>query len=243
MKSLFVAWQNEATREWVPVAKLSKFQDGYELRYTKGADRAVGFTGLGRMLSLNEVYHSTELFPFFANRIISKSRPEFQSYQRWLGLEEQPVDDPLAILGVTGGLRATDSLELIPEASVNGEVITLDFFARGLRHHFFPSDFNELVREGSKAYLLQDLQNQFDGSAIALRSDEPKALLGYLPRYFSKAVSKELARAPDHVNVVLRRINSDAPLDMRLLFRLTVTNTQSHSLFDHDEDFQTRDAG
>ncbi|MDP2257005.1 MAG: hypothetical protein Q8K05_13265, partial [Polaromonas sp.] len=78
--------------------------------------------------------------------------------------------------------------------------------------------------------------------AVALRSDDPKALLGYLPRYFSKAVTKEISCDPDNVNVVLRRVNIDAPLDMRLLFRLTVRHTINRSLFDDDVDFQPWDA-
>lgn len=241
MTSLYVAWQNELSREWVPVAKLSRVDNGYQLRYTKGAGRAIGFSGLGRMAALDKVYFSPELFPFFANRIISKSRPEFQSYKRWLGLEEQPTDDPLAILGVTGGLRATDSLELIPEPNVKGSTLTLDFFSRGLRH-LLPADFSGLIAEGAQAYLMLDVQNQFDGSAVVLRSDDPKSLLGYLPRYFSKAVANEIQRNPDGVKVVLRRINKDAPLDMRLLFQLTVSDTKNRSLFDDDADFQPWDS-
>lgn len=242
MKSLYVAWQNEVSREWVPVAKLSKSEAGYQLAYTKGAGRAIGFSGLGRMTDLDKVYYSPELFPFFSNRIISKSRPEFKSYKRWLGLEEPPTDDPLAILSVTGGLRATDSLELIPEPNINDSTLTLDFFARGLRHHFLPAEFSTLIKEGERAYLMLDIQNLFDKAAIALRSENSKALLGYLPRYFNKAVTKEISNSPDDVTVVLRRINGDASLDMRLLFRLTVKNTNSPSLFDSDIDFQPWDA-
>ena len=77
MKTLYVAWQIEASREWVPVAQLTQNNGMFELRYTQGARRVPGFTGLGRMNERDQVYRSKELFPFFANRIISKSRPEF----------------------------------------------------------------------------------------------------------------------------------------------------------------------
>ena len=239
MKTLYVAWQIEASQEWVPVAQLTQNNGMFELRYTQGARRVPGFTGLGRMNERDQVYRSKELFPFFANRIISKSRPEFHDYQRWLGLESEPLDNPMAVLEVTGGLRATDSCELIPVPVYKNSRITVDFFARGLRYQNLPSNLLQKCKEGEKIYPESEPNNQADSNAIALRSEHSGLMLGYLPRYFSKAVKQELLRKADDVQITLRRVNVDAPLDMRLLLRLTVHHPSNPLLFTSGADFQT----
>lgn len=241
MKTLYVAWQIDSSREWVPVAQLTQNNGLFELRYTQGARRVPGFTGLGRMNELDQVYRSNELFPFFANRIISKSRPEFHDYQRWLGLESEPLDNPMAVLEVTGGLRATDSCELIPVPVYKDSRITVDFFARGLRYQNLPFNLLQTIKQGEKidAEPEPEPNNQADGNAIALRSEHSGLMLGYLPRYFSKAVKQELLRQADDVLITLCRVNVDAPLDMRLLLRLTVHHPSNPLLFTSGADFQT----
>ena len=159
--------------------------------------------------------------------------------KRWLGLESEPLDNPMAVLEVTGGLRATDSCELIPVPVYKDSRITVDFFARGLRYQNLPSNLLQKCKEGEKIYPESEPNNQADSNAIALRSEHSGLMLGYLPRYFSKAVKQELLRKADDVQITLRRVNVDAPLDMRLLLRLTVHHPSNPLLFTSGADFQT----
>ncbi len=238
MTSLYVAWQDPDSRTWTPVAKLSKTEMGYQLNYTQGARKLQNFSGLGRMVELDKTYYSSELFSFFANRIINKSRPEFKNYQRWLGLAASPNDDPMSILAITGGLRATDSIDLIAEPIFSGKNLSFDFFLRGLRHLALPHDFLKNLQEKTQIYLAPDVQNKFDETAILLRSENPSTLLGYLPRYFSKFIGKELSKNQNNVRAELRKNNHDAPLDMRLLCRLVVSNTSDSNIFEDEPDFK-----
>ena len=40
------------------------------------------------MRNLHEIYKSPDLFPLFANRLISRKRPEYKDFLRWLDLRE-----------------------------------------------------------------------------------------------------------------------------------------------------------
>jgi hypothetical protein len=122
MNTLFVAWQQPDSREWIPVAKLERKNERYFFSYTRGVHRAKGFLAFNRMDRLDAVYESSSIFPLFANRLISKSRPEFHDYLRWLGLKSA-AEDTLSMLALTGGIRGTDSIELFqpPSISSNGE--------------------------------------------------------------------------------------------------------------------------
>lgn len=237
MKSLYVAWQNEATREWIPVAELTKVEAGYQLRYTRGAQRAPGFVGLGRMSDMGSVYVSSELFPFFQNRLVSRGRPEYLDYVRWLGLEDLSVSDPMQLLGITGGRRATDSLEIIPTPTNTDAGACVDFFVRGLSH-VRPSDAFECLERGMKLPLMLDVQNDFDACAVGLRTEDPKAFLGYVPKYFTKGLCKKLQQEPKSAAVTVRRINTDAPLDMRVLCRLDVAGINGETLIGAEDDFR-----
>ena len=80
MKVLYLAWQDPDQRNWVPVGKLS-FENGfYHFVYTQGAKKFPNFVPFGRMTDLYATYESKELFPLFANRLLSKSRPEYKDF-------------------------------------------------------------------------------------------------------------------------------------------------------------------
>jgi hypothetical protein len=238
MNRLYVTSQNELTREWVPVAELRQLDEGYELRYTRGAQRLPGFEGLSRMQALDKVYYSRTLFPFFSNRLIPKSRPEYKSYVRWLGLDALP-SSPLEMLAVTGGVRATDNYELVaPPRAVNGQ-LELDFFPRGLRYlHESALSLAMNTPEGSKIYLMKDVQNSKDPTALAIRTEYPQAmLLGYVPRYYCPGLIRLLDNPDVRLEGSAKRISPDAPLDMKALITLRAIIPDGFELLSEVDDF------
>ncbi|ROR18579.1 hypothetical protein EC845_3554 [Comamonas sp. BIGb0124] len=239
MKRLFVAGQDPESREWIPVAQLTESAMGYELKYTRGALRLTGFSGLSRMQTLEYSYLSKSLFPFFRNRVISKSRPEYKNYISWLGLNETPTT-PMELLAVTGGVRATDGYELIADPeNINGQ-FSFSFFSRGAKSISHDALERASDNQGSAdAYLMLDLQNIRDENAIAIRAESPyQTLLGYVPRYFCLGLRK-LLLAKREVRCKIKKINLDAPLNMRVLIEVAVTCENGFSLFDGVEDFKT----
>lgn len=223
MKALFVAYQDTVSRTWTPVARLTHDGKFYHFAYTRGAKNLPDFVPFGRMNELNAEYVSEQIFPLFANRLLPKSRPEYKDYLNWLGLDG--VDhDALEELGRTGGLRATDSLELIPcpePTSTNRYEVY--FFCRGLRHMSADSQARSLALvQGEQLYLARDIQNVSDGMALMLRTDDPVALVGYVPRYYSAEFSSLIKLVgADAPKVTVEKVNADAPFQYRVLCKFS----------------------
>lgn len=222
MKSLFLAWQDPQSRQWAPVGRLSRDDGHYHFVYTQGAKQLANFTPFGRMTDLKAEYISDQLFPLFANRILAKSRPEYDQYLSWLGMGREKYD-ALDELARTGGLRVTDNLEVFPcpepTENQNYEVF---FFGRGLRHfHAENPKRVTALKPGDPLYLMPDIQNKNDEQALLLRTDAPITLAGYVPRYFSAEFSMLLsAVGADKVKVRVEKVNLDAPLQYRVLCRI-----------------------
>lgn len=223
MKALFIAWQDAKTRHWAPVGKLTHKNGVYQFVYTRGAEIIPNFQPFGRMRDLHSTYKSEVLFPIFANRVLAKNRPEYQEYLKWLGLSEHQYD-ALEELARTGGLRATDSLELFPcPEPTEGRKYEVYFFCRGLRHLHTENQKRALQLEsGERLYLMQDLQNPHDNMALLMRTDDPITLVGYAPRYYSAEFTQLINSVGcDLVNVSVEQVNSDAPEQYRVLCKLS----------------------
>ncbi len=222
MKILYLAWQDPQSRQWLPVGKLSVERGIYRFVYTKGATLSKNFVPLGFMQDLHEVYRSRDMFPLFANRLISKKRPEYRDFLRWLDLREDEAD-PLVLLARTEGVRETDSLTVFPcpEPDAKGNYV-VHFFTHGLRH--LPEDARirvSTLRAGERLYLMPDPQNFHDSYAIALRTDDPATIVGYCPRYISRDFLEILENSPNSGEVRVKRLNAEAPIQLRLLCTLT----------------------
>jgi len=223
MKALFIAWQDPKSREWGPVGRLTREDEKYHFVYTDGANKLPNFIPFAAMKDLYTEYVSEELFPLFSNRVLPKSRPEYSEYLEWLGLANVQYD-VLEELARTAGLRVTDSLEMYPcpdpDVDKNYEVY---FFSRGLRHmHMENQNRASKLHGGERIYLMKDLQNEYDEMALLLRTDDPISLVGYAPRYYS-AEFTELVKLVGHkdVKVEVERVNINAPIQYRVLCKLT----------------------
>ncbi len=223
-KALYIAWQDPDSRSWAPVGRLTRDDSLYKFVYTQGAERAgKKFQPFGSMQNLHVAYQSEELFPLFANRVLPKSRPEYAEYLMWLGLTEQD-HDVMDELSRTGGLRATDSLELfpcpMPDANKNYEVY---FFSRGLRHmHTENQERARLLEAGEYLYLMHDIQNEYDAMALLVRTGDPISLVGYAPQYYSGEFIQLLKSVGQgKVKVTVERVNSNAPIQYRVLCKLS----------------------
>jgi len=99
---------------WGPVGRLDYESGTYRFCYTKGAQSLVGFRPFSQMDDMDQVYESETLFPVFANRLLSPSRPEFEAFLTWGGFDPENAPDPITVLSVTEGIRQTDSIEVFP---------------------------------------------------------------------------------------------------------------------------------
>lgn len=223
MKALFLACQDKASHQWSPVARLTKQDGKYHFLYTKGARKIPDFLPLGRMADLKKEYVSDDLFPIFSNRILPKTRPEYSDYLNWLGLSHEN-HTALEELARTGGLRATDNLELIPCPEPTADCkYEAYFFCRGLSHfHKENQDRASELTEGDRLFLLRDVCDEHDETALLLRTGDPISLVGYVPKYYSKEFTELLDASPPHeAKIVVERVNNLAPLQYRVLCKFS----------------------
>ena len=235
---LFVAWRSESMGApgpgnatgggpgWSPVGVLERTaQGGYRFAYTKGAHSLAGFHPFPGMSDLGAVYESEELFPIFANRLMNARRPEYKPSLVWSGFDPDNPPDPIALLGVTEGLRQTDSLEVFPcpTPDSRGCFIT-KFFLHGVRYLPAPAiERIERLAGGEPLALMIDIQNPHDPMAVAVRTTDVhgRYLIGYVPRYLAYDVQHLCGTChPDFIELRVERVNPGAPLQQRVLCRM-----------------------
>lgn len=222
MSSVFVIWQDPETTMWEPVAKLTESHGIYSFAYTCGALNK-NFIPFPRMNMLDKVYESTELFPFFQNRLIPERRPEYYTMLSWLDMAPG-ANDPLDILSASGGSKKTDNFRIIkvPQKSADNEY-KLKFFTSGIKY-ISDEAKRELLSLNNRTQLtciIED-RNQADSNAISLINPNTGNHLGYYPHYLNEDliyVNRMLGvTGPELMTTIpVIKINLSAPEQYRLL--------------------------
>lgn len=220
MKCLYVAWRggDDTNGQWGPVGRLD-YKDGfYRFCYTQGAKTLPGFVPFYEMPKLEDIYESSELPPLFANRLFPKSRPEYKQFLTWGGFDPDNPPEPLAFLGVTLGIRQTDSVEVFPcPTPDNDGCYTNKFFLHGLRHRG-PEAVERIakLREDEPLYLSPEPDNPKDKNAVVVMTDD-ECVLGYVPRYLTADALYLIDECVSCIHLYVGRVNLDAPFQQRLL--------------------------
>ena len=208
-RTLFLAWQDDRSRQWFPVGRLDADvgKPSYRFRYTAGAKRAaeeVGFPLLLEYPGLHGDYQSHELFPIFRNRVMNRRRPDFPDYLRSLDLPDEA--DSIAILSANGGRRETDSYEVFPKIEIGADgSFQCRFFLHGSRYVNAEARIKRLRdREPLSVTLGQD--NTVTGVAVQIRTTDHD-LIGWSPRYLVPDLSVALDRWPNDCRARVVRLN------------------------------------
>lgn len=223
-RKLLLFWQNPATRLWITVGLLEQFCGSYFFKYSKSARTACDageFVPFGVMRDLSKVYEAKELFPIFKNRLLAKSRPEYAEYLSWLNLTKDSATD-MDELSRSGGIRATDQLQLFPYPLADNGAYRAEFFVHGVRY-LTPEQIERiaLLKSGDELFLMKDTQNRIDSWALAIRTEDPPTIIGYCPGFFVKDFSQLLdLQYPQNVKLSVSKVNLTAPLQLRLLCKL-----------------------
>jgi hypothetical protein len=224
LQTLFLAWQDYESRIWFPIGRLTFDGTRYQFVYIKGAkdaEQQCRFQPLISFPQWHQVYYSNHLFPVFANRLMSRSRPEYSSFVERLNIPLNE-DEPMVLLARSEGKRETDSLTVFPcpEPDESGKY-QLHFLAHGLR--YLPEGALakiEQLKVGDKLWLAHEFQNEYDTRALTLNTQDHH-IVGYCPRYLLSNVFDVLKRSPQLVEVQVERINqSPTPLRFRLLCKI-----------------------
>lgn len=225
-KTLFLAWQNKAEnakrREWFPVGRLDVLEPEplYRFRYLRGAERArkeTGFEPLVDFPDFHQRYEASELFPLFQNRVLAPGRPDFHEYLRMLALPDQA--DPIEILSVSGGYRATDSFEVFPKIERGKDgAFRCRFFLHGWRHVSEGAQRRlESLKAGERLFAAIELTNPATQFAVQIQTED-YYVIGWAPRYLVGDLVHAIAEAPGEYRAEVVRVNPvPAPSKQRLL--------------------------
>jgi hypothetical protein len=226
MKTLFVAWKKKDPGGWFPVGRLDADvrENVYSFRYVRGAELAAaqaGFAPFDSFPNLRQEYVSGSLFPFFLNRMQNPNRPSFQEYLKRLDLSpnSDDVPDPIDVLAVSEGQRATDNLEVFPKIQrIEGKPFEVKFFLHGLRY-LAPSSQEEIgkLQVGQDLAIALEANNPATGWAIQFQT-RARIVIGYAPRYLVNDLAEVIGNCGALVSATLVRVNPPpAPPGQRLM--------------------------
>jgi hypothetical protein len=179
----------------------------------------VAFPDVGR------TYESDHLFPFFANRLMSPRRPDFDDYVESLGLSLEEWT-PLELLARSAGERATDTIQVVAEPTTEGAAETIVFPASGVRYVEGAAERIGQLQRGQSLHIREEPDNPHDPRALLLDVTH-QAPVGWVPAYLLDYVHK---RREDGANirVTVERANGrEAPWHLRLICRLVAIHPKS----------------
>ncbi len=250
MKTLFLAWEDPKSMSWFPIGRLT-YDGKYQFVYTKGAVEAqtkFGFQPLISFPDLSKIYTSTQPFPFFSNRLMKPSRPEYKNYIQWLNIPESE-DNPITILSRSGGRKVTDNYEIFPcpEPDKNG-LYHIHFFADGLKYLnpkvieninqlkadecLYLEEINQLKID-EYLYLEKKFETLFHKRLLILCTKNHD-ILGYCPCYVEDTFRRN--HQNQKIKVQIERINPvPAPLQLRLLCNITAKWNEEFRPFSSSE--------
>lgn len=223
----FLGWQDRESRAWFPIGRLDAREKGggYEFGYTRGAQDAAdrhGFQPLYDFPDLHRRYHSEELFPLFKNRAMTSGRHGFQDYLKMLDFEGMKPD-PLEIMAVDGGYRATDHYQVFPKISKDDDGrFHTRFFLHGWRHtNAAAQERLEKLMARESLLVTVELTNPETTTAVQIQSQD-YYVLGWAPRYLVHDLVHAMAHSPGELKCRVVRFNPmPAPSKQRVLIELS----------------------
>lgn len=234
----------------MPVGRLDELRDEsgrrYRFVYVRGSREAQdwGFRPYLAFPELERAYLSPTLFPFFSNRVMPTTRPDYPAYVEALGLPAGPAD-PLDVLERSNGHRQTDRVEIIAEPvrdPASGDYVT-HLLVRGVRHVEGAEARVLHLRTGERLAAIAEPDNPSNPLAVRLRAAPLGAPLaeaanggdvGYVPHYLT-ADLRQLAAHAVVPRVTVVRVNPPpASVHHRVLCRLEAAWPEGFRPFAHE---------
>lgn len=230
--TVYVAWQDDLTRRWKTIARLTRRPDGYELVFTAGVRSLGNLPSNVFRMEPGYRYRSSELLEIFKNRIPPRSRSDFTRLANWLGVD--PKGNDFALLSRFGLIPGSDSILVYPAPSVVDGMFELDFFVHGLRYmHTDASLWCENVSAGQVLLPMLDIKNVADPSAVALRDPDGSIIIGYVPAFYASDIASILRTEGGlgTSSITILRANKDAPVQLKLLCRFKAKVSSEYQPF------------
>lgn len=197
---IYVVWQDTKSRRNFVIGTVTR-NGHYEFRYGMDCKEAqqAGFTPLVAFPSYEKEYCDTELFPTFACRLPDRRRPDIHRILQKYGLDKY---DEFELLKRSGAKLPTDTLYFIEPIFEDDPVIDRSFYVMGIRH-YLPCVGQDCERTpeltpGTKLILQAEPNCEHDPYAVQITNLDGM-VIGYIPRYYSETISKQLEEGADYL--------------------------------------------
>lgn len=190
---IYVVWQDPKSRSKFVIGTLTR-NGHYEFAYGGDLEQAkeCGFMPLVAFPLFEKKYEENTVFPTFSCRLPDVKRKDIQRILADYGLTEY---DEFELLKRSGARLPTDTLEFIDPIFDEQEVVDCTFPVAGMRYYMAckGEDCDAVLQlsPGTDLLLQQEPDNQYDPYAVQIMTKDG-VKLGYLPRYYSEAVSQRL---------------------------------------------------
>jgi len=221
-RRLFVSWRDPVGSIHpigCLVRRVGPDGEAYRFSYLKTAEQLDDFEPLPGLPDLHHRYESDRLFPVFANRVMPRTRPDFDLLASRVDLGRDA--DPFEVLARSGGRRVTDRIEVFapPERTPAGESTAL-FLVRGIRHVDGAADAVAALAVGDRLLITDQRDNGFHPRAVIVRISDGRQI-GWVPDYLVEHVHELRQLNGEDPVVTVEHVNdATVAAHMRLLCRL-----------------------
>ena len=227
---LWLIWKEPKERKRFIIGELTYENNKYKFKYINpelndarknGLDFFPGFDDISK-----EYISNQDLFPNIDTRLPNTARPE---YLEILNLYDLDTDSTkMEILEKTKGRLLTDNFEFVPVFDKN----KIEFEVAGTSHSEDIKNYKDIFEVNDNLYLEREADNKYDKYAIKVMCKKNGILyhLGYVPRYYSKELSKMLDRNVKYsakikyLNFESKLNDEDITTDVKLIFNNEKTN-------------------
>jgi hypothetical protein len=202
-----------------PVGFLTSDAGKYNFAYLRRSVEADWFAPLPGLSDSRRLYTSDQLFPIFAERVISARRPDRTEALKALGLSEDAA--PFEVLNRSGGQRVGDTIELVPMpwVATDGSFSQL-FLVHGVRHRSAEAQVRiAQLKPRDPLVLRPDSANAVNALAIQV-ADQDGLTLGFVPDPLAEFMQDVLADSRGYKLSVEQANGVEAGYHFRLLVRL-----------------------
>lgn len=221
---LWLIWKEPKERRRFIIGELTYESNEYKFKYINpelnnakknGLDFFPGFDDIEK-----EYVSDTGLFPNIETRLPNTSRPE---YLEILNLYDLDIDSSkMEILEKTKGRLLTDNFEFVPVFDKN----KIEFEVAGTSHSDDIKNYKNIFEVNDNLFLERESDNKYDKYAIKVicRKNGILYCLGYVPRYYSKELSKMLdenvkySAKIKYLNFESKLDDEDITADVKLIF-------------------------
>lgn len=219
-RTLVLVWQNPVSRRFVKVGQLDALSGGrFSFQYLDTAWDDPEFNTLLEYPDRTAAYVSDEVPAFFANRILSSDRPNYERYLGWLGLDGLVSEDvPFEVLARTGGGRETDTFHVVDLPLDAAHSFRSRFFVSGVRHLPDSDEIVAALQSGASLSLRLEESNAVNPKAVLIDTADGRTI-GYVPDWLCADVHQKIVDGWI-VSVIAERVNADAPAHIRVLCRV-----------------------